>query len=281
MAIDEPKMKTVQAAILRLLRPLVRLLLRNGVPFRTFADLAKWVYVDVGSREFPIPGKKLSNSRISIITGLSRKEVLRLKKMAEPVDDAAVESYNRAARVIGGWVRDPRFTDDKGDPAALPIDSGTNSFTDLVKKYSGDIPARAILDELRNVGAVEIKGKETVSLKERAYIPRGDQAMKLAILGTDVSDLISTINHNLRETGGRLYFQRKVAYDNIPAETVEAFRNTSSREGQQLLEKLDRWLSRKDRDLNPSIGGTGRKRIGMGVYYFEENMDDKDNGGQP
>ena len=99
---DSSWVKTLHAALLKLLRPLIRLLLQNGVPFGTFSDLIKWVYVDVAQKEFGIPGRKQSNSRISIITGLSRKEVHRLKNIEGPHETENVQSYNRAARVVSG-----------------------------------------------------------------------------------------------------------------------------------------------------------------------------------
>src|SRR4030043_2117543 len=76
---EENITKAIAAAITKLLHPLVMFLLRNGVPYQTFADIAKRVYVDVATEEFDIPGRKQSKSRVSILTGLSRKEVLRVK----------------------------------------------------------------------------------------------------------------------------------------------------------------------------------------------------------
>ncbi len=268
---------TLHAAVLKLLRPLVRLLLRSGIPFGTFADLARWVYVDVALKEFGIPGRKQSNSRISIITGLNRKEVLRLRQMQETHNMDAAQQYNRAARVVGGWVRSARFHDRNGDPAELPFDTpGKASFSDLVKEFSGDVPARAVLDELLRVGTVEVKENHRVALIQRAYIPYGEDLQKLHILGTDVADLITTIDHNVSKEKDQALFQRKVAYDNVPAESVAAFRKLSGKEGQLFLEKMDRWLSKADRDLHPSAGGTGRKRVGIGVYYFEEDLKDEE-----
>ena len=107
------------AAILRILRPLVRILLRNSIPYRTFADLARWVYVDVALSEFGIEGRKQTDSRVSIITGLSRKEVGRLKNSVRDSDEEALYRYNRAARVIAGWVKDGRFLDTNGAPQPL------------------------------------------------------------------------------------------------------------------------------------------------------------------
>jgi len=81
---DENITKAIAAAITNLLRPLVMFLLRNGVPYQTFADIAKRVYVDLATEKFDIPGRKQSKSRISILTGLSRREVLRVKRLPGP-----------------------------------------------------------------------------------------------------------------------------------------------------------------------------------------------------
>jgi len=147
--------KSLSAAILHLLRPLARVLLRHGVSYGTFADLAKWVFVDVADREFNVSGKKQTTSRVSVLTGLSRKEVARVQAIDAPDDEAIVQQYNRAARVISGWVRDAAFNDFDGNPALLPFE-GDKSFASLVKAYSGDMPARAILDELLRVKAVRV-----------------------------------------------------------------------------------------------------------------------------
>lgn len=262
--------KAVSAAVAALLRPLVRLLLRNGIPYRTFSDLAKRVYVDVAMEEFGIPGRKQSKSRVSIITGLSRKEVLRVRRLPSPDDLGAVELYNRAARVIAGWVRDPRFHPESGHPMELPFDGDAASFGELVKKYSGDATARAVLDELLRVGAVERTPEGTIRLVERSYIPKAGEIEKIGILGADTSDLIATIDHNIQRTGD-LFFQRKVCYDNLPSEALPRFKNLAADRGQGLLEYLDRCLSEQDRDFHPEVAGTGRMRAGVGIYYFQED----------
>lgn len=266
--------QVLSAVVMRLLGPLVRVLLRHGMSFNAFSDLAKQVYVEVGMREFGIPGKKQTVSRVSILSGLSRKEVQRLLgERAQPTGTDAQERYNRAARVIAGWVRDGDFTDASGDP--LPLSQGGTgaSFSQLVKRYSGDVPARAVLDELLRVGAVERLGDDRIRLLSRAYIPRTSDPDKLDILGADVADLITTIDHNLQHDDAAPRFQRKVMYDNLPEEAVSAFRSLSAQQAQVLLENMDHWLSRHDRDVTPSVKGNGRVRAGIGIYYFEEDLD--------
>ena len=271
--------KALSSAVARLLRPLVRILLRNGVPYGVFEDIARWVYADVALREFSIAGRKQSVSRAAVITGLSRKEITRLQELGAPYEDAAEERYNRAARVVSGWVREARFADKQGNPADLPLSGEGGTFEGLVKEFSRDVPARAMLDELIRVGTVERLDDDRIRLRSRAYLPQIDDIAKLEILGTDVRLLIATIDHNLRHTAAdERLFQRKVAYNNLPEEILPQLRTLSATRAQALLEELDRYLAGHDRDANPSVSGTGRKNAGVGIYYFEEDFDSSSEG---
>jgi hypothetical protein len=270
--------QAVCAAILRLLRPLVRLLLRNAIPFRTFAELAKRTFVTVAMEDFHLEGKKQTVSRVSTLTGLSRKEVRRVLRAPHPTDAEAIARYNRAARVITGWIRDPQFCNSHGRPRKLSWRKGGGMFGELVRRYSGDIPARAVLDELLRVGIVEREKDGRISLLTRGYVPSQSESDKLGIMGSDVADLITTIDHNLQHGSTEPWFQRKVMYDNLPSEAMDKFKPLVIREGQTLLERLDRWLSRHDRDANPSSRGSGRVRAGVGIYYFEEQLPNTSSG---
>jgi hypothetical protein len=147
------------------------------------------------------------------------------------------------------------------------------SFTGLVKRYSGDMPARAMLDELLRAGAVKQLKDGRVCLLSRGYVPQKGSAEKLNILGSDTADLIATIDHNLYEKPAKPRIQRKVMYDNVPVEAAKEFQILAAAQSQELLEALDRWLSHRDRDVNPASKGTGRVRVGLGLYHFEERLD--------
>ncbi|HTN42481.1 MAG TPA: DUF6502 family protein [Nitrospiria bacterium] len=268
--------KALYTAALNILRPLIRILLRNHIPFGAFADLAKRVYVDVALEEFGIPGRKPSISRVSIITGLTRKEVSLIKKPPSLENGEELERYNRGARVISGWIRDRAFWNKEGQPSELPIEGKETSFNELVRRYGGDVPSRAVLDELLRVGAVERLPDGRVRLIARAFIPHAQEADKIRILGTDVRDLISTIDHNLQSHPSDSFLQRKVSYDNLPAEALSEIRIQAVQKGQSLLEELDRLMSQKDRDINPSSKGTGRKRATIGIFYFEDDAQPPD-----
>ena len=265
----------LSSATSRLLYPLDRMFLRNGKGARSLYDLIKQVYVQLAKEEFGIGGKKATVSRIAILTGLTRKEVKALLAQPRTGDDSTEEEYNRAAWVIAGWLKDPQFGDGRGHPAPLPMEGKRGSFAALVKVYSGDIPVRAMLDELLHVGAVQLMKDGRVCLRSRGYIPQKSAAEKLSILGTDTADLIATIDHNVYVNPRNPRFQRKVMYDNVPVEAAQEFQAVVAARGQELLEALDRWLSHRDRDVNPSSKGTGRVRLGVGLYHFEERLGDE------
>ncbi len=269
-------LNSLYAAVLKLLRPLTRILLRNGVSFGTFADLAKWVYVDVAAKEFGIKERKQTTSRVSTITGLSRREVMRVRQLPRPEVTAITERHNRAARVIAAWRREKTFRDEAGKPIPLPMEGGARSFSQLVNRFSGNVPPRAILDELMRVGAVERLEDGRVSLIARAYIPKGTDVSRLHLLGVDVRHLLATIDHNLNPGPSGPLFQRKVAYDNLPDDVLPKFRKLFSRKAQVLLESADQWLALRDRDVTPTVKGSGRHRAGFGIFFFEEPYSDED-----
>ena len=266
--------RALYAAILKLLRPLVQLSLKNGVSYKTFASLVKWAFYDVAKNEFIIEGRKQSISRVAVLTGFSRKEVKRLSETTPPANRSRDEQYNRGARVISGWRREKSYLDRHGRPKPIPISGGKGSFEKLVKRYSGDMPTRAVLDELSRIGAIEVDPKKRVRLVSDAFIPTVQEATKLKILGTDVELLISTIAYNIDPDTPQPFFQRKVYYDNLPQEVLADLRRMSGLSAQKLLDNLDRYFAINDRDVNPELKGTGRNVAGMGVYYFEKPFEE-------
>jgi len=268
--IDIRPQRALQRAIEQLLRPLFRLLLRQSMSFGAFEEIAKRVYVDVALKDFSIPGKKPTTSRVAVLSGLTRKEVQRLLSEGDDEAEQVADRYNRAARVLSGWGRDADFLDRKGKPRALEVE-GEQGFSALVKRYSGDMPSRAVLDELLRVGAVEQRKDLRLQLVARAYVPQKSAVDKLGILGRDVSDLIETIDHNLQHGATDPLFQRKVMYNAIPLASLPAFRKLSALQAQALLERLDRWLAAHD--VDPPAESPGCARVGLGIYYFEEHIE--------
>lgn len=271
--LDLPGYQGVLAgAVQRLLRPLFRLLLRHGMSYVAFEALARRVFVEVAMQDFALEGRKPSISRASILSGLTRKEVQRLAALPLQADPAHQERYNRAARVLTAWLRSDAFRGPDGEPRPLALD-GDAGFAGLVRRHSGDVPARAVLDELVRVGAVRRRDDHTVELVARAYVPSQSVPDKLAILGTDVADLIDTIDHNILVGAAAPRFQRKVMYHRIPADVLPEFRQETARQGQALLERLDRWLQAHDEaqpSAAPGSASPACARVGLGIFQFEE-----------
>ncbi len=255
-------------SIINLLKPLVRILLKNNVPYSTFCDIARWVYVDEASHDFTIAGKKQTISRIATITGLSRKETARLKGLTIQDEPESTGNNHRAVRVINGWRKDPGFLDAEGHSKPLLIEGQEDSFAALVRKYSGDIPYRAILDEMLRAGVVKHTG-EKIKLISEGYIVSKDEVEKMNMLGIDTGELISTIVHNINESPDRAFFQRKASYDNIPEYAMKELRIILTDMSSGYMKAIDEVISRYDKDTNPEMKGKGNKKAGVGIYYFE------------
>ena len=269
---DNKLQTTLKAAVHKILYPLIRILIRNGVDCVSFEEEVRRTYVAVAMRECSLQGRKPSVSRAATITGLSRKEVARLQKAGQEPETDSLAAHNRAAAVVAGWVRDPDFQDGRAAPRPLSMADTAGGFPALVKRYSRDVPPRAVLDELEHSGAVKLLPDGRAQLVTRSYVPTHDSLAKIEILGTDVCSLLETIGHNLihGETDPR--YQRKVRYDELPADYVEQFRQYAARRCQELLEEFDAELaahdgtaSRNDRDQENLVAG-------VGMFYFEDTQ---------
>lgn len=271
MATTQSSSSVLTTALRQLLRPLVRVLLRQGIAFDSVSEVLKQAYVDVAEKEFGLPGKKQTVSRISTITGLTRKEVARIQQLEVLDLNSLNQQFNRAARVISGWITDAAFLDNKQQPLPLSLDAGSHSFNDLVKRYSGDIPPGAIADELLRVGAIEQTSDGKVKLIQHAYVPQHDVDEKLKILGIDVSDLIQTIDHNINHQE-QPRFQRKVCYNAIPDELLVELKQKLSALAQASLEQMNEVMREYDTDSNEQLDAEteNKRRAGIGIYYFED-----------
>jgi len=264
-----PVATAINRMLHKVLRPLASLLLRNGFAYGDFMEVARRVFVEAAAQELAIPGRKQSVSRISLLTGVNRKEVKRL--LESTAEDDPTGDSNRAARVISAWLRDERFHDVDGQPAVLSWGQADEiGFEALVRLHSGDIPARAILDELLRVGAVTQLENGDIRLDKHGYIPAGSDAELIRL----------AINYNLslarEKQSANTRLQLSVSYNDLPAQSVEVFKTLSTEKGRELLLQLDQFLATQDRSTNPSVSGEGRHRAGMGIYFFEQEIGEPD-----
>jgi len=263
--------KILTTAISQILRPLVRILLRNGISCGSFEEMVRKAYVDEAFAQAQRNNIKATISSVSAETGLSRKEVKRLTEVDLSDSKNTEQKYNRAIRVISGWLNDPQYAYEEGNPRALSMDSGLDSeasFAGLVKQYSGDIPTKAMLNLLEASNCVEIKDG-LVHLVRNAYVPGNDPEEIIRILGRDTNQLINTIDHNLTADEKSKWFQRKVSNPRVATDAVPEFKEFSRKRSQTLLEELDAWLSQNEADDD-----TDSHYVSMNIYYYEQDTEE-------
>jgi len=262
--------ETLLASFRQLLRPLVRILLRHGISYGEYAEIAKIVFVEVASKDFQIEGKKQTQSRIAIITGLTRKDVSRVYRSTENSTLPSTSNLNRVGRVLSGWHQDPDFTGPYGLPLQLEFHGTTNSFSELVRRFSGDMPARAMLEELKRVGAVDILTGGEIRILTRSYIPATADEPSIQFMGVALRDLAETLDHNLNNEVENRYFERRVWTPlGITHEDVPRFRRLVGEKGQELIDLLDNWLTGKESEAE-TVSDDKKTKVGVGIYLFSD-----------
>jgi len=251
----------LRRALSQMFKPLVRLLIAQGVTHAEFSETAKEVYVETALRHFET-GKRINKSRIAILTGLTRKEV---KNVIDRTQESSSQerTYSRPERVLGGWYSDPAFNGPYGIPLELSYESSAadeRSFVELVKQYSGDMAPRQMLNELMESGSViEVDGRYKAVRRTHIYSALSPSFIKR--LGEVGYRVFSTAAKNIdKEQGGSSYFDRMVLADEGCTENViREFDSFIKPRGQEFLEELDVWFSSKKDQNEPDkpIFGTG------------------------
>jgi CTP:molybdopterin cytidylyltransferase MocA len=266
----------LSTAVMQLLQPLVRVLLRHGMAYDEFAELARRAYVQVAERDFTLQGRKQTTSRISVITGLNRKEVARLQAInaqGDPAGDELAHTLNRAAKVVVGWMHE------HADASGVPTPLTSEQFAELVRRHSGDMPARAVLDELRHEGSVAAGEDGRYVLTPGVYGAKSTDAGRVMLLGQHAADLLGSIEHNLSHPKEQSYLQQRVFADHIPADRVDLVRQQLREAGLQTLDRVEELLIPQDAgDARP---GPGARRVTLGIYYYEQPTPGTDADGTP
>ena len=268
--------------LLRMFKPLVRILLRHGISYKASAEVLKWCYVDVAHNEFGINGKKANKSRVAVITGLTWIDVKNLIDDDVILMDSKPEAFHRASRVLTGWLTDEKYQENN-QVKVIPIHSENNktdvSFESLVESYSGGATIRSILDDLIENKAVEKVSKDQVKLLRTHYISSSNKSEENAIdiMAMSVSDLIKTINHNIHAKDDDLYFQRIVQHRQIPEQYLPLVQTFIRERSQKLADEVDNFIGAlSQQDMNDSADNK-LDRLGLGIYYYQDSTNSKNN----
>jgi hypothetical protein len=254
-----------------------RLLLRSGVTWAEFSELSKEVFVDVARRDYGIQGRPTNNSRVAMITGLSRREVTRVRDVLIGEVPAPEPAASRVAQVLSGWHVDPDFLDAAGQPAVLVAEGAERSVEALLKRYAGDLPHGAFLKELTELGLVE-RGAEGYRVLARDYLRSAADPDIVRQLGVALHDHATTLVHNVdTERSEPARFEGMASTARLAPRYARAFADFAAERGQAFLEEIDAWLVRhelKDKDNvkdKDETGDPGGVRMGLGVYLIKDS----------
>jgi hypothetical protein len=263
-----PAASRLHAPMARLLRPLVRLCIRSGMTFPALVQLLRELFINVAEYDFALEGKEQTDSRVSLLTGINRKEVARLRGAGAPVNETPA-TLSRTSAIIARWLAAPEFTNAKGDPLPLPRTASGDapSFELLVASITKDVRSRAVLDEWLDRKLVTINDDDKIVLVETAFVPRGDDDRKWHYLGRNLHDHIAAAAANVSSEAPP-FMERAVHYDGLSSELA---RRLEAHSRELALEALKIANHEANRALARDKGGNSRWNFG--VYIYREDPD--------
>ena len=261
---------TLRSSCRALLRPIASVVLKCGMTWREFSDLSKSVFVSVASDEFGIRGRPTNVSRMSILTGISRKEVKRQRELLAEPKAAKSPKTTDASRLLSGWHQDPDYFGTDGSPLALPGAGPKPSFQSLFERFGGDTPEQTLFRELLKAGSVEKDDQGRYVAKRRYHMPVEMDAESIRVFGTNLFDHANTLCNNVTGDSSNRRLEGFAVDDQIDPDAVEEFRAYLDERGQQFLEEIDDWLSQHR--LDPNKSESTPVRIGLGVYAIDGQL---------
>ena len=264
--------RIVIQAIRGVLKPLVRFMLSQGLTYTILIDLLKAIYVEVAMNEFKLEKKRQTDSRISLLTGVHRKDVKRLSEMIE-ADAPPPENVTLGAQLVAKWIGQPNYVDKQGRPIPLTRgakEGGEKSFEALVASVSKDIRSRAILDEWLRLGIVHMDANDCVCLDTEAFIPKQGFEEKAYYFQHNLHDHIAASVSNMLELAPP-FVERSVHYDTLTKASAAELVSLGEALGMQALQTVNRRaliLEKKD-----ASNQNADQRINFGIYFYYEKKD--------
>lgn len=253
---------------------LVRLLMRFRVVYPQLLELLKGAYVQVAEREYQLEGKPQTDTRMSLLTGIHRKDIKRLRsQLAAGVEEPL--AVNQSVRIIARWISEPDYQLPNGQAAPLPFKSAEHaSFESLVEDVCRqDLRPRVVLDEWLRIGIVSIDDEQQLVLNAEAFVPTKGIEEKSFFLGMNISDHINGVSHNIQGNAPP-FFDRCVYYDELSEGSIQELRELTEKLGMETLKKVnERAQELKKQD---TLQGGGNQRINMGVYTWHETTEPKE-----
>ena len=260
----------VLAAARQWLKPAVYILIRCGVTWRDFSELAKTTFVEVATKQFGKRGRPTNVSRTAVLTGLARRDVRKQREKLEAGPEPLTGYVTKASLVLSAWHMDPRFLDAKGKPLALAVEGEGATFAGLVRHCSGgDVPLSTLLRELRAAGAVHKLTDGRWEPLTRNYLPHTIDETVIRLWGSRMADIGATYVNNLTRTPkAPARFERAALNDRIVKSALPEFRKFLDIEGQAFLERIDAWLTEHEAKADTPEDQVAR--LGVGMYHIQD-----------
>jgi hypothetical protein len=251
-----------------LLRPLVRAMIAQGITAPALYRMIKRIYVDVAEADFQLEGERQTDSRISMLTGVHRRDVRAFRSEDEGTEAAIGERVTIMATVMGRWMASAEMQGPDGRPRPLPRSAPDGpSFDTLVRSVNTDIRPRTVLDELQRQGLVRISG-DLVHLQADAVFGPLDQAQKVHFFAENVGDHIAAAVDNLLKDDP-VFLERAVFYNRLTSASIDDIEAEARRLGGDALVALNSLAhTRQAQDLEAE---DGTNRFRFGIFFYSEN----------
>lgn len=266
----------ILGALLLALKPLTRALLQAGIGHREFTEISKTAFVETATKDYGLRGRPTNISRVAVMTGLTRKEVRRIRDKAASGKSAVVARTAPMAEILHRWYSDQQFLSTEGKPKDLKFDGGDVSFAGLVKKYGGDIPPGAMRTELKRIKAIEELSNGKLRVLKRNVSGLDVYERLVNGLATTLYPAASTIAHNLKAESGKTWIMRSASTKYVRKEDIGRLRRTTSARLAEFVESVDDLFSAYESIYEADQETDQSRAVGVGVFYFEEDKSESD-----
>lgn len=262
-------------AFLFALKPIARIFLRFGIGFREFSEIAKIAFVDVASTDYGLRGRPTNISRVAVMTGLTRKEVRRVRESIEAGHGPIEVKSTPLSEILHRWHSESEFLDESGKPSVLEFAGVDNSFSILVKRFGGDIPPGAMRTELKRVGAIEELDGGRLNVVRRVFHPAGEEDNLITAVIHAIYPLISTIAHNVNTNREDASWAQFNTYSqSIRKSDMSRLRRISLDRLMEISESFDDLFMAYEALHDNDESDDDDNIVAVGVYYFEEDNED-------
>ena len=248
--------------------------MKAGIGYREFAEISKCAFVDVATSDYGLRGRPTNISRVAVMTGLTRKEVKRIRDKISTGSVATTLRVIPPAEILDRWHSDPDYLDENGRPIFITFDEGKSSFTALVKKYGGDIPPGAMRTELKRVGAIEELDNGLLKVRQRYFRPVEQDDQLERALAQALRGLALSVNHNIGQTPDDSWVERLAYSTKIRTSDANRVRRISQDRAAEFVESIDDLFSAYETIYSDNESNDVPAVVGVGVYYFEDTDSD-------